>query len=198
MNVWFTGCTHYGHANMIRLANRPFGSVEEMDEVMIERHNKLVKDTDLVYHLGDVCWHKKQEQRDALRLRLKGNIFLVHGNHDSREVRAEFNSVDYRELHETGPHGLVLFHYPIEDWNGRWRGSIHLHAHTHDKTFERPNIPRVPETTFVKDGETVGGLPLGYPPDVICNRFHVGVDATAFAPVSLDEIVSHSRGEVPL
>mgnify|MGYP006999198613 CR=1 FL=1 len=42
MTDWVIGCTHFGHANIIRLCNRPFASVEEMDRAMIENWNRTV------------------------------------------------------------------------------------------------------------------------------------------------------------
>ncbi len=37
----------------------------------------------------------------------------------------------YKEI-KIGEEKVVLFHYPIKDWNGKDHGSIHLHGHTHD------------------------------------------------------------------
>jgi calcineurin-like phosphoesterase family protein len=56
MNIWFSSDTHYGHKRIIELAKRPFSSVEEMDEVMIERHNARVRPGDQFFHVGDFAF----------------------------------------------------------------------------------------------------------------------------------------------
>jgi calcineurin-like phosphoesterase family protein len=40
--TFFTGCTHFGHANIIKLCNRPFHDVEEMNERLITNWNHVV------------------------------------------------------------------------------------------------------------------------------------------------------------
>ena len=54
--VFFTADTHFGHANVIRFDDRPFGSVDEMDEELIRRWNSKVGTEDFVYVLGDMIW----------------------------------------------------------------------------------------------------------------------------------------------
>jgi calcineurin-like phosphoesterase family protein len=52
-NTWFTADFHLGHKNIIRYCKRPFDTVEEMDRIIIERLNSLVKTNDILYFLGD-------------------------------------------------------------------------------------------------------------------------------------------------
>ena len=184
MTIFFTGCTHFGHKKIIQLADRPFESVEEMDAVLIERWNKKVKKSDTVYHLGDVTFGDMANYIPTLN----GRKILIRGNHDPilQDIRS-YSGFDYvLEYLEIGISGtkVVLFHYPIDDWNGRWKGHLHFHCHTHQKEVRNPNIPR--------DEQSGLEIPSRFPADLICNRFNVGVDACGFAPVSIDEILQEA------
>lgn len=153
--IYFTGCSHYGHTNIIRLANRPFTSVEEMNETLITNWNKVVKTTDTVYHLGDFAY--KGEDSKTYIQKLKGNIILIQGNHDPVNWGDHYKEFKYEKRL------FVLCHYPIEEWNGFFRGTIHIHCHTHK--------------TELKSGT---------------NRFNVTVEACQYKPISIDEILSHA------
>ena len=80
MSVWYTADLHAGHARIIELCQRPFASVEEMDEALVENWNRLVEPADTVWVLGDVAMGTKNL---GVVGRLNGNKILVAGNHDS-------------------------------------------------------------------------------------------------------------------
>ncbi len=40
-DIWFTADFHLGHKNIIRYCNRPFETVEEMNQAILERLNAL-------------------------------------------------------------------------------------------------------------------------------------------------------------
>ena len=52
--IYFTADQHFGHANIIKHCNRPFGTVAEMDEYLLEQWNNCVGRNDTVYILGDL------------------------------------------------------------------------------------------------------------------------------------------------
>ena len=54
--IFFTSDLHLGHENCIRLCNRPFSSIEEMDETLIENWNRKITGKDTVYILGDLIY----------------------------------------------------------------------------------------------------------------------------------------------
>lgn len=60
-NIWFISDTHFGHANILEYEKeaRPFSSLEEMHEVMIERWNSVVQPKDILYHLGDFAFGRR-------------------------------------------------------------------------------------------------------------------------------------------
>lgn len=147
-NVFVTSDTHFGHANIIRYCNRPFVDVSAMNESLVERWNAVVGPDDIVYHLGDFAFLPIQEIR-ALIPRLNGHMKLVPGNHDKQMKK--INSGDSMQL---GTHlfemmpaiydfewdgtKYVMCHFPMEHWEGRDKGTIHLHGHTHGNTGKHP------------------------------------------------------------
>lgn len=80
-NTFFTSDTHFGHANIIKLCNRPFKDVEEMNEKLIENWNKVVSEDGTVFHLGDFAFGGSGLWNSVIP-RLNGQIYLIIGNHE--------------------------------------------------------------------------------------------------------------------
>jgi len=157
MTVFFTSDTHFGHANIIKYSNRPFASVDDMDEALIKNWNDTVRTNDEVYHLGDFTFSKNFRQ---YLYRLNGEKHLIHGNHDSFEVRndsAWASSQPYLEVN-LDKQKLILCHYAFRVWNRSHHGAINLYGHSH------------------------GGLPGTN------QQLDVGVDCWDYKPVTLDQI----------
>lgn len=79
--IWVTADYHLGHHNIIRYCERPFKTIQEMDEAIISNHNNVVAKDDTVYFLGDFCFYKNPE--DYIKL-FNGQFFFVRGNHDKQ------------------------------------------------------------------------------------------------------------------
>lgn len=107
---------HFCHANIIKFDNRPFASVEEMEEEIVRRWNERVQPGDTVYILGDFCWKTGEEWLRILR-RLKGNKVLIRGNHDPKHIDGKlakmFQDVkDYKEILDNGRR-VCMCHFPM-------------------------------------------------------------------------------------
>lgn len=77
--MWAVADWHLGHRNIIKYCNRPFGRVDQMHDRMVELHNELVADDDIVFVLGDVCLSMTNLGPVS---RMNGRKILVAGNHD--------------------------------------------------------------------------------------------------------------------
>ena len=82
MKIFIISDTHFGHEAIIRYCNRPFTSVEEMDQTMIKRWNETVSNNDIVIHLGDFALCGKDKTREIIQ-KLNGKKILIMGNHDN-------------------------------------------------------------------------------------------------------------------
>jgi len=175
-DLWFTADTHFGHANIIKHAGRPFRSAAEMDEALIQLWNETVKPQDTVWHLGDFMWSVKPTEWVVRAKELHGHLRLVVGNHDTSSVTKKLkkwgDSSGFERIEDlyfmklgdrkrAGLEGLVLCHYPMVTWNKKHFGVVHLHGHCHGSLQRRDR-----------------------------RAIDVGVDTHMYRPYNFDEIVT--------
>ena len=133
--IWFTSDLHFGHKRIIEFCpnTRPYVSVEQMNQDIIETWNKSVREEDVVFILGDVSFAKKDVTEWCLQ-QLKGKLILVSGNHDKGLDERYFDTTfqSYAEI-KIDDKDIVLCHYPIYEWNKMHHGSYHLFGHVHGK-----------------------------------------------------------------
>lgn len=160
MALFFTSDLHFGHANIIKYCDRPFGSVEDMDAALIKNWNHGVSQDDIVYILGDMFFCQDKRAAEILGA-LRGRKKLILGNHDkllrkSRHLQSFFEEVLpplHEEVIDKVP--VVMCHYPLASWNRAFHGAFMLHGHVHGREPLAGNV----------------------------RRFDVGVDANAYLPV---------------
>lgn len=96
VEVFFTSDLHFGHKNVLKFDQRPFFTVSEMDNALIENWNKKVRQGDLVYVLGDMFWNSEVEYVQNILKTLNGQIVLIKGNHDKWLHNATNKKIDFR------------------------------------------------------------------------------------------------------
>lgn len=69
--IYFTADTHFGHANIIKMCERPFPDVETMNESMIAAWNERVRGNDTVYVVGDKLLNHGNQKLRHLGLCMK-------------------------------------------------------------------------------------------------------------------------------
>lgn len=131
-NTFFTSDTHFYHANILKYCNRPFSSVEEMNEKLIENWNSVVGKNDIVWHLGDFSFGKKENVSEIVP-KLNGRINLVMGNHDHQKIKfyydAGFHRVYDRSVIINGSY--IITHAPLQFLNDNCP-FYNIFGHVHD------------------------------------------------------------------
>jgi calcineurin-like phosphoesterase family protein len=168
---YITSDLHLGHANIIKYCNRPFSSVQEMDNTIINNWNKTVKPEDEVYFLGDFCFGRPGNViSKQYRQKLNGKIHLVLGNHDKYIDKDAFDSVqDYLLLEENGKK-ILLIHYPI-----------YRKDYSHLK--EKMSLPEYDMCFY-------GHVHNSVEDEVFENHFNMCVEKTKYTPINFDILVN--------
>lgn len=167
--IFVTSDTHFGHDKEFIWRERGFSSIDEMNEEIIVRWNKIVDPEDTVYHLGDVMLGDNQNGLKCLS-RLNGQIHIVAGNHDTVNRIQLYKEAGYDVVYATQikykGYTFYLSHYPTLTANLEKESLkqcvCNLYGHTHQKTNFYNEIPFM---------------------------YHVGIDSHECYPISLDYII---------
>ena len=175
--IFFTSDSHYFHENIIKFCDRPFKDVEEMNHKLIENWNNKVPHDGLVFHLGDFAWGG-YDQWKSIRDQLNGEIILIKGNHDIKNMTATaeeelFKFSTQQMLIEIEGRKVYLNHYPFLCYAGTYRDPKGLvfqcFGHCHSGPEKKgTDIPRLVHT---------------FP-----TQYDVGVDNNNYEPISWNEV----------
>jgi calcineurin-like phosphoesterase family protein len=173
--IWFTSDYHLDHKNILEYSNRPFSTVEEMNEVIIGNCNDLVYPNDDLIYLGDFAFNKSIDRILELRRKIRcRKLYFIFGNHD-KLIRKNAGKLfpdfqiwgDYAEETLVIPKNggekklFVLSHYAFRTWNKSHYGSYQLYGHSHGSLPDDPNSL----------------------------SFDVGVDCHDYKPINIDRVV---------
>ena len=169
MEPYFTSDTHFGHTNILKHDNRPWTTIDEHDQALIDNWNRVVQPGSVVYHLGDVAWHKQGARLDYILSSLHGTLILIKGNHDRSNKHVLKHSrwskvCEYEEI-TVGDQKIILFHYRMVVWNQSHYGSWALHGHSH------------------------GSLPVNYQAKTI----DVGTMCWGYTPISFSQVAEEMK-----
>lgn len=194
--VFFTSDTHFNHKNILKLGKgRPFETIEEHNQALIDNWNSVINPCDLVFHLGDVAFSYDPKEVAELLKKLKGNKNIIQGNHDRTKILAHslnenvIQSIrSYHEYKYEADDGkiytFVMMHWPILEPNHIFKNKdkedisvIGLYGHVHDINDYEP---------IYKE--------LGFP----C--VHVGVDTSErimgtkpYTPIDAEDIIKYCK-----
>ena len=170
---YYIGDAHFGHANILKSCNRPFGSIGEMNEAIIAAWNERITGNDTVFILGDLFF--RCSDPETILRRLKGKKRLIVGNHDSSwmgkvDLAQYFVSVDSMLEITDGSRAITLCHYPLLTWKHQLR-SYMIHGHIHNNT-------------------AADYFPLIAARERLLNA---GVDINGFRPVTFEELLENNE-----
>lgn len=164
MNKWITSDLHFGHANIMKfcpVTRARFRDVEDMREQMIADWNASVAPEDETFILGDFAFLPAAEAVKILR-RLNGNKILIEGNHDRKLLNDPVFRSCFKEVHSYLRYNhngqvVIMFHYPIHEWDQMHRGAVHFYGHVHGGTTGLERY-RARDAAFDATGRVVSNL----------------------------------------
>ena len=174
--IYYISDTHFNDQKIFDKCKRPFESLCKMNEIIIKKWNKKVKDEDIVYVLGDIGKDDDPSIIDIFK-KLKGHKHLIVGNHDESFISFIkksniFETIKYIDLIIDNGVKVCICHYPLLDWSEFNRGSYLVYGHIHNKT--------------IKNGKEYQQIKEYYSDK---NAYNCGIDVVGYVPVTLKEMI---------
>jgi calcineurin-like phosphoesterase family protein len=174
--IWFASDHHFDHTNILTFTERGtdnlirpgFRDIDEMNEHIIDKHNKFVGVNDKVYFGGDLG-----KNIHKFIPRMNGKKRLILGNHDDLGIEKyipHFQKIlSWREFGDRSSY-FMFCHYPLHRSAFDYRGSrddmkFCVHGHLHEKFVMHEN----------------GEIDLRY--------INVSMEQTNYCPVSMTQLL---------
>ncbi len=163
--LFFTSDTHFGHSNIIRLANLPFTSIYEKDELQIKNWNSVVPKDGIVFHAGDLALGCHPSRLSEILYQLNGKIYLCEGSHDREAYnhKERFSDISDTYYITIGDIEIFVSHYNHKVWPKSHYGSLQIHGHSHGRL----------DLYNEKEGKILD----------------VAVESNNYTPLSLDQVI---------
>lgn len=182
--IYLTSDTHWWHKNIISYCDRPFSSVEEMNQKLIENWNSKISPSDIIYHLGDIAFCGTGKLTDILS-QLNGKIKHIPGNHDDKKILnicSKFHEIIIESNFSIEYNYLKI--YMSHDYRKHYVGEniYHFHGHEHGTDLKNSyNITMDEMKHNFKEFKWFG---------VKNNAIEVGVDLWDYSPVHIDIVLN--------
>ncbi len=144
--IWLITDTHFGHDNMVKYCGRP----ENHSLIILQNLKEVVRDGDMIIHLGDFCIGNDEMWHERFFLGIKNvTCVLIRGNHDHKSdnwylehgwdfVCDSFSNVYFGKK-------IIFSHEPVKMKNSY--SHINIHGHFHN------NLERLLRKEWVVEGE---------------------------------------------
>lgn len=165
--IYYIGDTHFGDKRVMELADRPYSSIQEMDNDIVRKWNLRVRENDTVYVLGDFAFDDISAQ---VIDKLCGRKILIIGNHDevfSAETLRKFVCVKTIETISDCNRSVCLCHYPLLSYKNSVYGGYHVFGHIHNNKNDKAY----------------------YLQSQLSNSFNCSADVVGFTPRTLNELI---------
>jgi calcineurin-like phosphoesterase family protein len=167
-DIYFCSDTHFLHFKNIEYSGRPFKTIEEHDNTLINNINSVVSPSQHLFILGDMIFTSNLEIIRDYYNRINGIKYLILGNHDvqNRMYRDSVKEIFEGRVYDSLILSLYkdiyyLSHFPYQYFTGY---NLHGHIHSGPNTHGTGKLPFKPK------------------------RYDCGVDNNLYYPISLGQI----------